>query len=372
MARLTPRERWLLVAAAALYAAVIIPVGVRRGGDLVAHFPEADDWLRGLPLYASAPRLGIWWPPFATLLVVPFAAVAHASAAVAKGAWAAASVACIGWSVVAVPRERWRPVLLAVAAVAVPLNRNFEDLNLNAILLALVVAAAADLERGRETRSGAWIGAATALKVFPGLLLVYLAYRRRWRAAAAGAAVAAACTIGALLPYGVHGALHAVGRWLANSAPAGWTLPGSNQSLAALAPRLGLPPAAVPLLDLASLALAVVALRRPKVTDGAFEEVAVVMLAAVLLSPIAWVHYFLLALPAWVVALRLPHAVRPAPPWRAALVVCGIATSGVLTVWSLSFRRELFELSIYTWGALLLLVVLAFAPRAPQPATAPS
>src|SRR6266511_2722872 len=213
VARLTPRERWLLVAAAALYAAVIIPVGVRRGGDLVAHFAEADDWLRGLPLYASAPRLGIWWPPFATLLVVPFAAVAHASAAVAKGAWAAASVACIGWSVVAVPRERWRPVLLAVAAVAVPLNRNFEDLNLNAILLALVVAAAADLERGRETRSGAWIGAATALKVFPGLLLVYLAYRRRWRAAAAGAAVAAACTIGALLPYGVHGALHAVGRW---------------------------------------------------------------------------------------------------------------------------------------------------------------
>ncbi len=363
MAGLTARERRLLVLAGVLYAAVIIPVAMRRGGDLQVNFGEADLWLHGLPVYASAPRLGIWWPPFAVLLVAPFAAVAHVSAALAKAAWAVASVACVGWSLAALPRDRWRPVLLAVAAVAVPLNRNFEDLNLNAILLALLVAAAADLAQGREARSGMWIGAATALKVFPGLLLIYLAYRRQWRGVAAGATVAAGLTVGALLPYGVPGALRALGRWVANGASTGWTLLGSNQSLAALTARLGLPPLAVALLDLACLALAFTALRRPKVANPAFEELAVVMLAAVLLSPIAWVHYFLLALPAWVVALRLPLAVRAAPPWRAALIVSGVATSGVLTVWSLPLRRELFELSIYTWGALLLLGVLAFAPR---------
>src|SRR6266542_1352269 len=157
MTRLTRREMRLLLLAGILYAVVAIPVGIRRGGDLEAHFAAARLWLGGLPLYAQPPRVGVWWPPVAVLLVAPFALVAQLSASVAKGAWAAGSLLCLGWSVARLPRDRWKPVALALAAVAVPLHRNFEDLNLNTVLLALIVAAAYELGRGREGRAGAWI-----------------------------------------------------------------------------------------------------------------------------------------------------------------------------------------------------------------------
>ncbi len=367
MTRLTRREMRLLLLAGILYAVVAIPVGIRRGGDLEAHFAAARLWLGGLPLYAQPPRVGVWWPPVAVLLVAPFALVAQLSASVAKGAWAAGSLLCLGWSVARLPRDRWKPVALALAAVAVPLHRNFEDLNLNTVLLALIVAAAYELGRGREGRAGAWIGAAAALKVFPAVWLLYLAYRKRWRTLAIGIAVAAGLSVAPLLRYGARGAFDAVRDWLANSAPVAWTQLGSNQSLAALATRLHLGGAAVAVLDLGCLALGILALRRPKVADGAFEELAVVGLVAVLLSPIAWVHYFLFALPVWIIALRLPSRQR-ARAWSISLLLAGVATSGIATVWSLSLRREVFALSLYTWGALLLLFVVAFAPRERAPA----
>ncbi len=362
MTRMTPRETRLLWLAAILYGAVAVSTGIRRGGDLEAHFTAARLWIEGLQLYAHPPRVGVWWPPFAVLLVVPFALAAQLSAAVAKGAWAAGSLVCLGWSIVRLPRDRWKTVALALAAVAAPLHRNFEDLNLNAVLLALLVAAACDLGRGREGRAGAWIGAAAALKVFPAVWLLYLAYRRHWRALVIGIAVAAGLSLAPLLRYGLPGAFEAVRDWLANSSPVAWTQGGSNQSLSTLAIRLHLPAAGLAVLDIACVALGVAALRRPKVTDAAFEELAVVGLVAVLLSPIAWVHYFLFALPLWIVAQRLPSQSR-ARAWSVALLVAGLATSGIATVWSLALRDAVFNLSLYTWGALLLLCVVAFAPR---------
>jgi alpha-1,2-mannosyltransferase len=357
-----PRETKLLIAALVLYAVVAIPVSIRRGTDLAIHLTVAQSWLDGTPLYSSNPRVGAWWPPFAILLVAPFAIVAHVSAALSKAAWAVMSLVCLGWSIQRLSNNGWRAVLIAVSAVAVPLHRNFEDLNLNAMLLALLVAAAYDLDGEREGRAGLWIGAATALKVFPGLLLVYMAIRGRWRAVLVGTAAAVCLTLGPLLRYGGAAAVGGVRAWLTNSAPVGWTLRGSNQSLSALATRLHLATPGLVALYLFCVVLAFAALRRPRVAHPAFEEVAVVALVAVLWSPIAWVHYFLLALPAWIVALRLPAGGR-ARAWSIYLTAAGVATSGLLTVWSLSLRSDLFELSIYTWGALMLLAVLAFAPR---------
>src|SRR3989454_12321112 len=76
MTRMTPRETRLLVLAAILYGAVAISTGIRRGGDLEAHFTAARLWIEGRQLYAHPPRVGVWWPPFAVLLLVPFALVA--------------------------------------------------------------------------------------------------------------------------------------------------------------------------------------------------------------------------------------------------------------------------------------------------------
>ena len=125
--------------------------------------------------------------------------------------------------------------------------------------------------------------------------------------------------------------------------------------MAALVYRLHGGSLAVALADLACIALAFVALRRALETGGAFAEVGTVTLLAVLLSPVAWVHYFGLAFPAWLTALERRS-------WRGVLLAAGLATSGVLTIWSLSLRSALFDVSLYTWGALLLLAALAFAP----------
>src|SRR3989441_674158 len=211
----TPRERRVLLAVGAVYAAVAIPIGIHKGGDFTQELRQTERLLHGLPLYTANPEKGIWWPPFTALGLVPFALVARWSLPLSKACWAALNVACLGWSVA---RARswatgWSPVVLALAAVGKPLHSNFEYLNVTPILLALVVAAAADLEAGRESRAAAWIGLATAIKGFPALLLLYLAYSRRLRGVATGIAVAGGLTVGAMLSYGPVGAVRAGGGW---------------------------------------------------------------------------------------------------------------------------------------------------------------
>src|SRR5207245_6386523 len=110
------------------------------------------------------------------------------------------------------------------------------------VLLPLIVAAALALQQGQGGRAGAALGAATAVKAFPALLLAYLAYRRRWRALLVGTAVAGVLTVSAMLPYGPVGAVAAVRDWLVSSGQgtgvAGLHLP----KLARLGYALGGPP----------------------------------------------------------------------------------------------------------------------------------
>src|SRR5438093_1337425 len=183
----TPRERRVLLAVGAVYAAVVIPIGVHKGGDFTQELEQSERLLRGLPLYDANPEKGIWWPPFTALGLVPFALVARSSLAVAKVCWAALNVCCLGWALVLARRwtTGWRPIVLAVAAVGKPLQSNFEHLNVTPILLGLIVATAAELEQRREARAGGWLGLATAIKGFPALVFLYFLVRRRWRGLAA-------------------------------------------------------------------------------------------------------------------------------------------------------------------------------------------
>src|SRR2546428_13420586 len=76
------------------------------------------------------------------------------------------------------------------------------------------------------------------------------------------------------------------------------------------------------------------ALRRtPRASDAA-DEVGLVTLLAVLVSPIAWLYYYALAWPAWISVLARPtlHATQGRHLRVATLIVAGILTSGVLTL----------------------------------------
>lgn len=362
---------WLLIALSALYAAVAIPIAIHKGIDFEIHVKVAQGLLAGQPPYLEPPTLGVWWPPFAIFALTPFALLANLSLPLAKTAFVLLGVACVAWSVARFERAGRRYVALAVAAVAVPLQINFDYLNINAVLLGLVVAAAFDLDRGRDVRAGVWLGMVTALKVFPGLLLLYAAYRRRWRAAATGAGFALGFSLCALLPLGLSGALASARGWLANSGAGVWVMHRRNQSLPGMLSRAGVPHEGAIAIDLLLLALAAVALRRVPVDDDVVHDVGIVMLLAILVSPMAWDHYYLLAFPAWVAALA--SAPDPKPRWaRVALVAAGIATSGALTVGFAGVRGFLLEHSIFGWGGLVLVLVLLIERlRRPAPAHAP-
>jgi len=361
---------WILAALSILYAAVVIPIGFHKGTDFEIHVQAAQDLLAHQPLFTETPKVGVWWPPFAILALTPFALVARLSLDLAKVAFTLLSVACVAWSIARFgPGDRTR-LALAVAAVAVPLQINFDYLNINAVLLALVVAAGFDLAGRRDARAGVWLGLATALKVFPGLLLLFAAYRRRWWAAATGASLALALSVCALLPLGVPGALASGRAWLANSSTGVWTLHRRNQSLPGLLGRAGVPHLEVIVIDLLLLVLTALALQRSTPDDDIVHDVGIVTLLAVLLSPIAWDHYYLLVLPAWVAVLSRAPAARPrrSRTVLVALVAAGVATSGVLLVGTTYLRGVLLENSILAWGGVvLLLVLLAERFRRPAP-----
>jgi len=93
------RSDWRLLALSALYAAVVIPISLNKGSDFDMHLHQAELLLAHRPVYAGAPPFGAWWPPLPLLALVPFAWLAHASVALARGSFALANVACLAGAV---------------------------------------------------------------------------------------------------------------------------------------------------------------------------------------------------------------------------------------------------------------------------------
>lgn len=373
MDQATARGTRALIVAALVYAAVAVPIGIHKGGDLAVHLSETERILSGEPLYAASPAKGAFWPPFTLLALTPLALVARASLPLAKAAWVLFNVACLAWSMARGARLwGWTPVLLAILAVAKPLQANFEHLNITVVLLALLVGAAADLAEGRPTRAGAWVGVAAAVKIFPGLLLLYLAYRRHWKGVAVGGALGAGLTLVGFLPYGPREAVEGIGNWIAHSAGARETY-GTGQPLVALASEAGMGWDAAAALALAALVAAALALSRRPPRDDTPYEPGIVALVAVLLSPIAWFYYHTLDVLAWVAALAHPPALERRRLWYGALVPAGLLTSGVLTFGLYPEALWFVKRHNYTLGTLLLLTLLVlrrsvvFQPRQETP-----
>ena len=99
MRSLSVREQRALLLLGCLWAAVVVPVGVHKGPDFVAELGQAERLLHGRPLFEDvSTSLGLPWPPFSALALVPFALVAAASVPLAKACWALAGVACVVWT----------------------------------------------------------------------------------------------------------------------------------------------------------------------------------------------------------------------------------------------------------------------------------
>jgi len=372
MAELTPRAWRILLALGGLYALVNAFIGVHSGGDFVFHLRLAERLLQGQPLYADFDgSIGLPWPPFAIVTLVPFALLARLSLPLTKAAWAIGNVALFGWCLVRGYRHagRWTPVVLAVAAVAQPLQSNFQHLNINLVLLALVVLAIADLEHGREMRAALWIGVATALKGYPGAIFLYFLARGRWRPLAAGVTAAVGLTFLVVVPAGFAGAAIVPGYvHLALTAQSTQALAG--QSIGGLVARLGGNEATAVILDLLAVAGVAAMLWRGRAASEPMYQVGMTAVLAVLLAPLDRLHYYVLAFPAWTDTFSRPAPPRGRAVWFTALAVGALLTSGMLSHFRGPLPTVLWTVrqNTYNFGALILLIVLVARRVArPQP-----
>lgn len=389
MAALSRRGQVAFVTLFALYGCIVVPLGVRKGDDVMAEMTQAERLVTGQMINAAPPGQGAWWPPFGALAVTPFALLGRLSMPLAKAAWGILGMLALAWSVHAVGRRwGWRPALAGLAVMIFPVHNNFHHLNIETILLALLVAAAVDLSDGRQSRAGAWVGLAAALKVFPGLVLPYFAWRRQWKALAVGSVVAVAATLLALAPYGPGGMLQALHNW-ATMASSGESFQGGSiaglymQKLGRLGHAIGGAPASILTLHVLAVGLVVAIIARRPPADDPPLEVGAVVLLGVLLTPVAWLHTFTLGYLAWAAAVAYPPPFtgRARTVWLAALWIAGVYASTALSALPLPGPLQFLTFHNDTIGALVglalllvqriarvrLAVPVPLAPGSPQP-----
>lgn len=402
----TPSPNWTRVLAllAVLFAVLSTGNAINKGGDAAVFFEGGHRFLAVEPLYAgSSAADGFIGPPFQAAFFVPFAALNAVSPVAARLVWHALNLACVvlgvWWSVEAWSAARgrlglselkWLPMLFApLAAILLPLQTNFEHQNMNALLLALIAGATIQLLIGSSIVAGVLIGVATALKAFPALLIVYLLVRRQWTAALAAIASAAALSI--VLPLGVYGYAGFTDMagtfWrLGNS---GWPVRGNNQSLVAAIDRLtaghlgigdvsgvrvaGEAPLAATIFVGVAVVLLLIQfltlLRTPRARPAVPVEIASVTVLAILLSPIAWDHYWTMMFPAFLIIYgsRDRQLLGAAAPWL--FGVAAVLTSGLspLTLGRGGFNLAR-ALSVDTLAALVLFAGLIAVANREQPA----
>jgi len=127
------------------------------------------------------------YPPGAALVLAPFGLL---PLSVAAGLFQALSLAAIAWCArravdlvrgegLATPAWlAWLPSLVVLRLA----DSNLTNGQVNHFTLALVVASLLAAQRGRAVASGAWIGAAAAFKIVPGIVALAFVARRNVRA----------------------------------------------------------------------------------------------------------------------------------------------------------------------------------------------
>ena len=186
---------------------------------------------------------------------------------------------------------------------------------------------------GRSLKSGVALGVLMALKPFYGLFAIYMLWRRDWRAVAGIAAGGVACA--AVLLFDFQPAI--VRSWIESLAGINWQAHLTNVSIRGLAARWFAEPPQQPYvlttspivvsraLELAvwGSAAAIVAIFTARCVSRTRHQAqawAVVAIAALLLSPLAEIHYAIVALGP--IAMAFSRSRR----WTAAWII-GIAAS---------------------------------------------
>lgn len=308
--------------------------------DLDVYRLGVQAWWHGADSYGVLPptkvgmELPYIYPPFATIVLSPLAALPWAASVVAM---TLLSLGCLAVVLYLVVRRCWEPggrrgavvvsaILLPLALLTEPVRDTVWFGQVNLLLLALVGLDCL-VPHPRWPR-GVLVGIAAAIKLTPAIFVVYFLARRDYRAALWSAVSGAAATA---LGFAVN--------W--GGSLTFWFDPNTglrsqsgspfvtNQTVWALLQRLGLSgdiQSAVWVLALAVLlAVTVVGVRRP----GTSTPMAMVLVGGygLLACPTSWGHHWVYCVPA--IAAMLVHAARSrSMVWAVATVVAaGVYTA---------------------------------------------
>lgn len=389
----TVRRLVTVVALAAVLPALYLPGRVHDFFDLKIYMRAMDWWAAGHPLYDYVQpdrvqgELYFTYPPFSALLLRPFAVLPlGATVAIFTVLTAIGVVVTTRWLVEpVVERHGWPRLFTVIVAVLLVLavESTRETVTFGQINMLLVVLILADLlfaVPGGRRWAGVGVGLATALKLFPGIFIVYLLATRRWLAAAVASVTAALATMlaAAVAPgdswrFWTHElwATDRVGR-------ADYT---GNQSMFGLLSRITAPERPDRLVWL--LLVAVVAgyglwraVRAARAGD-ALTGLTLTGLVGGLISPITWTHHLYWFIPSVVVlvdtALTAGRAGDAGRRRRLLALAVGtylVITYGVVSFydWGVASARtdspiEFLLRNVYILLSLLLLVTLPIRPR---------
>jgi alpha-1,2-mannosyltransferase len=286
------------------------------GFDFLAYHQAAQRLLAGQPLYdMSYTQTGgfglFYYPPTFAPLLLPFGVL---SATTATWAWIALSVAAFLIGAFGMPTSmsvRWWTILLG--GWSFPFVYAVKLGQVGPVLFCLMALGWRWLDR--ELHLGVVSALGTAIKLQPGIILVWAVLTRRYRAVIAGAVVLFAIAALATLLAGL-------GSWTdfltLISAVSDPIRTEHNFTPGAVAFASGVPAEIASLLQLASTAAALILLVVAARTGTDESSYMVAVVTSQLLSPILWDHYaMLLLLPVafllaagrwWAVAIPLATA----------------------------------------------------------------
>lgn len=358
----TARRVVTVLALAAMLPALYLPGFVHDYFDLKIYMRAMDWWAAGHPLYDYVQpdrvqgALYFTYPPFAALLLRPFALLPLGVTIAAFTVLTVAGVVVTTrWLVTPVLRRHGLPRVfgLTVAVLLVlAVESTRETITFGQINMLLVVLILADLlfavPQGRRW-AGVGVGLAAALKLFPGIFVLYLLAARRWRAAAVAAATATAATLlaAAVAP---HDSWRFWTHELWATDRVGRTDYTGNQSLFGLLSRITAPeePSRLPWLVLALLVAGYGLWRAARAARAgdALAGLTLTGLVGGLISPITWTHHLYWFIPAVVVlvdaALDADRSTAAGARRRRGLLALAVGTGVVIVYGVVTFQD---------WGA---------------------
>jgi alpha-1,2-mannosyltransferase len=388
------RTWWRIVVVADLanlVAVFLITYAERHGFfDLSVYHGAINYWVhQGGSLYDFVlpfSTYGFTYPPFAALVMLPMAITPWTFAIVLTCiACAVVSGVLVYWLIDPVARrERWTrwyafAIAMCFAAAFEPLRETFLFGQVNMFLVFLVAADLLLFTRKGSKFGGIGIGLATAIKLTPGIFIVYLLVTRRWRAAITASATAAVASLlaGALAPDASR-VFWTDALW--NTDRIGAVAFVSNQSLNGAVARIHeANPSTVAWLVCAALVMAwwVVRVRRSAAAGDEMTGFALTGIVGCLVSPITWIHHLVWVGPA--LLLLLDNAlVAPTRRRRNQLLAFMIVSYVVLCsrfVWNFhaAFGNPIswFFSNSYMWVSLALFLFLPIRQRSPVPEAPP-